>query len=131
MFLVKNILNNFNLQHDRHDLSLTMEAIQQLCQHSWPGNVRELENVLVRTCFLTEGNRIRKIYLDKEEGSAPSRPTPVWTTIEEMEREMILRALDRHNGNRTHAANTLGISVRTLRNKLKLYRENEKVTPNE
>lgn len=125
--LSAHILNRFNREHDRRDISLAMEGLEQLCQHSWPGNIRELENVLLRTCFLTQGNRITQIYYDREEPThTSSRPAPTWTTLEEMERAMILRALDVHNGNRTHAANTLGISVRTLRNKLKVYRENPK-----
>lgn len=127
--LARHILSRFNREHDRRDLTLTMEGLKRLCEHTWPGNLRELENVLLRTCFLTQGNRITKIHFDPEEMQPASTGAaiPVWTTIEEMERAMILRALDLHNGNRTHAANTLGISVRTLRNKLKLYRENETV----
>ncbi|MBI4239265.1 MAG: sigma-54-dependent Fis family transcriptional regulator [Deltaproteobacteria bacterium] len=140
--LAQFIVDRFNRENKKHFI-LTMEAIEQLCRYDWPGNVRELENILFLTAFLTPGRKITKIHFDDgnpyvvpeseevpEVAAAleePSLEVPVAGsvalsgTIEDMERDMIRRALQQFTGNRTHAANALGISVRTLRNKLRLY----------
>lgn len=107
---------------------LTEEAMECLVQMSWRGNVRELENTMARAVLLCKGERIEKkdLFSDRQgrEGEIPSS-LPAFTTVslKEIEKKTILHALDRTNGNRTHAAEILGISVRTLRNKLNEYRE--------
>jgi two-component system response regulator FlrC len=94
----------------------------------WRGNVRELENTVARAALLCKGERIEKKDLFPErcemEGERPGS-MPAFTTIslKELEKKTIFHALDRTKGNRTHAAEILGISVRTLRNKLNEYRE--------
>lgn len=138
--LAQFIVDRFNRENKKHFI-LTMEAIEQLCRYDWPGNVRELENILFLTAFLTPGRKITKIHFDDGNPYAPAEPAvpeiaaaagasldvPIVSsgalsgTIEDMERDMIRRALQQFTGNRTHAANALGISVRTLRNKLRLY----------
>lgn len=97
-------------------------AMTQLKEHNWPGNIRELQNVIERALLLCDSNKIEKIQLeewvksakDNEIKSTPSR-------LDEVEKRHILQMLDQNDGNRTLAANELGISVRTLRNKLKIY----------
>jgi two-component system response regulator FlrC len=107
---------------------LTDEAAECLARMSWRGNVRELENTVARAVLLCKGERIEKKDLFPErhetEGELPNS-MPAFTTIslKELEKKTIFYALDRTNGNRTHAAEILGISVRTLRNKLNEYRE--------
>ena len=90
----------------------------------WRGNVRELENVIERGVLLAGNGPLQVEHLRFEEPGLTAdciiAPTG---TIWEMERELILKTLERHGGNRTHAAKTLGISIRTLRNKLREYRQ--------
>ena len=99
----------------------------------WPGNVRELENAIHRAVLLASGDAIEADVVRLPDGSAlaPFHPIPgeagetreafVGRTVEQVERQLILETLGHCLGNRTHAANILGISIRTLRNKLKQY----------
>jgi len=108
------------------------DALEALSSHSWPGNVRELENTIHRAVLLASGDEIGPdaIMLDSGEGPAPmAGPATtnangqdfVGRTVADVERELIIDTLHHCLGNRTHAANILGISIRTLRNKLKQY----------
>jgi len=96
---------------------------------AWPGNVRELENAMHRAVLLGVGDRIDvdAVRLYDGAGQAPAAAdageTLVGRTVAEVEQALILRTLDHCLGNRTHAATILGISIRTLRNKLKQYSE--------
>lgn len=117
---------------------LSEAALAKLTAYSWKGNVRELENTMHRTVLLATGNSIDAdaIYLsgnNEEENlqsknsentrmQHPSSANPlVGRTMESVEQELIIDTLNHCLGNRTHAANILGISIRTLRNKLKTY----------
>ena len=118
---------------------LTAEARRALNAHRWPGNVRELENTLHRAVLLSSGAEIGidgilspdGMRLDQSRGSdiaahaamAAEQITRnlVGRTVAEVERDLILETLKHCLGNRTHAANILGISIRTLRNKLNEY----------
>jgi DNA-binding NtrC family response regulator len=118
--------------------SLSPQARAMLLAHPWPGNVRELENAIHRAVLLAEGHEIGADAI--ELSAPPPRPaaeaapevTPaaaarpvtalVGRRIEEVERELILETLTNCLGNRTRAAEMLGISIRTLRNKLHEYR---------
>ncbi len=124
---------------------LLPEALDILKAHSWRGNVRELENAMHRAVLLASGNQIgaAAIHLTGEKLRAPDagaeQTTPgngaavapagastsglVGRTVADVERDLILDTLSHCLGNRTHAANILGISIRTLRNKLKAYGE--------
>jgi DNA-binding NtrC family response regulator len=94
-------------------------ALEALRRHSWPGNVRELENTIQRAVALATGSLIEIADLD-----APAPPileeatVQAGTTVREMERQLIQKTLENTGGNRTQAARLLGISLRTLRNKL-------------
>jgi DNA-binding NtrC family response regulator len=119
--------------------ALAPAALEKLLRYSWPGNVRELENIMHRAVLLATGDAIapEAVTLPNmpAEAAAPAAaPEPgetepagrkelVGRTVESVERELILDTLNYCLGNRTHAANILGISIRTLRNKLKLYGE--------
>ncbi|MBT8473738.1 MAG: sigma-54-dependent Fis family transcriptional regulator [Marinicaulis sp.] len=98
----------------------------------WPGNVRELENTMHRAVLLSEGDEIGVDAIRIPDGSAPVSTSGgdggapealVGQTVAQVEQALILQTLDHCLGNRTHAANILGISIRTLRNKLKQYTE--------
>jgi transcriptional regulator with PAS, ATPase and Fis domain len=105
---------------------LSDEALLKLRQWNWPGNVRELENVIERAVLLCEGVEIgaREIAIN---GFRPQEPSSSYEltpgmTIAEAERKLIMRTLEHTGQNRTQAAHLLGISIRTLRNKLHEYR---------
>ncbi len=97
-------------------LELEEDAIRALLAYSWPGNVRELENMMERVAILCEG-RVRAADLPLPKSESKERPVR-W---KEIEKEAILEALRRNGGNRTRAAQELGISVRTLQYRLKEY----------
>jgi two-component system response regulator FlrC len=121
---------------------LSAEAEARLLAHAWPGNVRELENCLHRAVLLAEGARIeadaielappRAITTEAAPMQAAPQAAPataqrgvatlVGRKVEEVERDLILETLSHCLGNRTRAAEILGISIRTLRNKLQEYR---------
>jgi DNA-binding NtrC family response regulator len=104
----------------RKDLS--PRAAELLEQAAWPGNIRELRNVVSRAALLAPGDRILPEHLPASL-RAPDAGKRGEPPLLELERRAILDALERHAGNRTHAARALGISRRTLLYKLKEYRE--------
>jgi DNA-binding NtrC family response regulator len=105
--------------------SLSAAAKQALQAYSWPGNVRELENAIHRAVLLTEGPEIGCDVLElQQEAPIAGRggPSLVGRTVDDVERSLILDTLSHCLGNRTRAAEILGISIRALRNKLQDYR---------
>jgi DNA-binding NtrC family response regulator len=104
------------------------ETMSLLARYSWPGNVRELENVVQRSYALR--GRLKLSALDLFEQNVEVAEAPGFhagNSVSEMERKLIMSTLEQTNGNRTHAAKLLGISIRTLRNKLREYRVAEVV----
>ena len=110
------------------------DAIAQLQAHHWRGNVRELENTMHRAILLAQGPQIEpdaimlsgQSFAPVASAAHPTEATPtnaalVGRTVADVEKDLIIDTLQHCLGNRTHAANILGISIRTLRNKLKLY----------
>jgi len=120
---------------------LSAQARQRLISHRWPGNVRELENAMHRAVLLSTGPEIEEFAIRLPDGQPMSAAPDVQTartasaaaeaatrtfvgqTVAEVEQQLIIDTLSHCFGNRTHAANILGISIRTLRNKLKEYSE--------
>ena len=122
--------------------ALSAEAKRRLAIHRWPGNVRELENAMHRAVLLASGPEIEESAIRLPDGQPLSGGDPlartaqaasfaaegatrgfVGQTVATMEQQLIIETLEHCLGNRTHAANILGISIRTLRNKLKEYTE--------
>jgi DNA-binding NtrC family response regulator len=106
---------------------LSPEALGLLTRYAWPGNVRELEHVIERAVLLARGSviRVEDLQLEDEPAPAPASDAArclAGRTVHEVERQLIFETLQRTNNNRSHAARMLGISVRTLRNKLAEYR---------
>ena len=117
---------------------LSTETRALLRTHGWPGNVRELENTMHRAVLLAKGETIEPAAIQLS-GATRSDSKPmadrlgaaasaavaafVGRSVADVERDLILETVTHCLGNRTHAANILGISIRTLRNKLKLYNE--------
>lgn len=101
--------------------SFSSDAMAKLSAHSWPGNVRELENVVERAVLLSKSDIITSADLPFEvEVAAPTLGPGL--TVSEAEKLLILNTLEYTRNNKTQAARLLGISVRTLRNKLHEYR---------
>jgi len=102
------------------------ETIELLQRFGWPGNVRELENIIHRSFALRGRLKITPADLFDQSIETPEAGSlQAGQSVDEMERKLIMTTLDQTNGNRTHAAKLLGISLRTLRNKLREYRVEE------
>ncbi|MEN6485270.1 MAG: sigma-54 dependent transcriptional regulator [Syntrophobacteraceae bacterium] len=112
--------------HGTREMDISPEALGKLQAHPWPGNVRELQNVIQRAVLLSNESRITPEHLifDNEDTS-PEQEEMSLMPLCEMEKRMIHKALSAVEGNRTKAAEILGISVRTLRNKLNEYRQGQ------
>ena len=121
--LVGRILARLNRTMGRQVQGLTPAALTALGGYGFPGNVRELENILERAVIFSEGPNIEAADLELgETGNTPPESTPARAgTLKEHERAMIAAALARWEGNRTRAAAELGITRRTLFNKLRQY----------
>jgi DNA-binding NtrC family response regulator len=127
------ILTELNRLHEAKVTGIEPAAMQALERHAWPGNVRELRNVLERAVILAREGEITPMHLPKglggtpqerarrELGILPSVTLPVGTTLDQAEREMIEITLMHTKRNQTKAAELLGISAKTLYNKLKEY----------
>ncbi|OPY63287.1 MAG: Transcriptional regulatory protein ZraR [Syntrophorhabdaceae bacterium PtaU1.Bin034] len=110
------------------DIRMDKEAMNYLIQKNWRGNVRELENTVARACILSNYSQIKLAHVQDppDEGEPRTVTLPEGEavgSVKEMEMKLILDALKSMNGNRTRAATVLGITSRTLRNKIKEYRE--------
>lgn len=116
-------------KHNRPAKFLSSAALQALQFHAWPGNVRELRNVIERAVIICSGEQIERHHfapypIEQRERlrQADTITLPVGTPLEEVERQMIMRTLQKTSNNKTRAAELLGISLKTLHNKLNLYR---------
>ncbi|MBU2621870.1 MAG: sigma-54 dependent transcriptional regulator [Proteobacteria bacterium] len=123
-------LKKYNNIESKVVKGLAEDAILALMEKPWRGNVRELENIIERAVLMSKGNIIDEEGLLLNGRIRPAAPAgypimPVMPegSLRELEKKVIFQTLNRTNGNRTHAADILGISVRTLRNKLNEYRE--------
>jgi len=107
--------------------SISDEAMATLTSHAWQGNVRELENTMHRAVLMAAGETIDADAIllgsmnDDGAGSGQNTGGLVGRTVADVERDLIIDTLKHTIGNRTHAAKILGISIRTLRNKLNTY----------
>lgn len=139
--LAESFVRRFAAANARPATSLSQAAVAMLRRHSWPGNVRELENVIQRAVLSETGPEIDVASLDvdafgttvavglaadpaqarRDEGAHLGTIHTAGRTIEAVERDMILDTLQQNLGNRTKTASVLGISIRTLRNKLHEY----------
>lgn len=104
---------------------LSTEAIKKLQSWTWPGNVRELQNVLERSILLSQQEILspEEILITEFEEVRENENLQAGMTVGEMEKRLILKTLEHTQQNRTRAAELLGISIRTLRNKISEYRE--------
>jgi DNA-binding NtrC family response regulator len=125
--LAEHFLDKYNRENGKSISSLTARALDILMSYDWPGNVRELENYLERAVVICQEPQISESHLPLDvltgapRSAASDDGMSVGTTVHEMEKRLILKTLESCDGNRTTAADILGISSRTLRNKLHEY----------
>jgi len=126
--LIQAFVAEFNARNQKSIAGVDREAMGILEQYSWPGNVRELRNVIERATILAAGPFIEAKHLPSSVAEqAPMAPKPQvalapGTTVEEAERRLILMTLEHTRDNKTRAAEILGISLKTLHNKLNKLR---------
>jgi DNA-binding NtrC family response regulator len=139
-YLAEEFMRRFGRKHGVHVRGFSDEALKVLSGHDWPGNVRELQNVVERAIILSGESGVlgpehlgmaKAATVPGSTGSA-AQPSPAaqvasvegdgaTPTLAEIEKRHILATLEHCKGNRTHAARLLGVSIRTLRNKLHEY----------
>ena len=121
--LVQTFLNEFNTRNNKSVRAVDQEAMYLLERYGWPGNIRELRNVIERATILAEGDFIEARHLpppvvSRSEQTLPTVTLAPGTTVDEAERRLILLTLEHTRNNKTRAAEILGISLKTLHNKL-------------
>ena len=123
--LVRTFLEEFNRENNKQVRDLTPEALNVLMAYDWPGNVRELRNAVEQMVVLARADRltVRDVPAAVRGGADLTKISVVRTgmTVEEAERQLIIQALKDTGGNRTKAAQKIGISRRTLHRKLKQF----------
>ena len=123
--LLNHYINYFAVENELPPIQLSEGAVKVLCDYRWPGNIRELRNFCENTVVLKRGNEVTEYDLDPKyqnvkETAADPQPLSSSPTLsrEENEKRLLRNALIKANGNRTHAAELMGISRRTLHRKL-------------
>ncbi|MDQ6662970.1 MAG: sigma-54 dependent transcriptional regulator [Acidobacteriota bacterium] len=145
--IAETLIQDLNRKHDTHVGGLSDEVIEAFQNHNWPGNVRELRNALERAVILAVQGTIQMSHLPVNFQAKPlaaaaaaaagssftpdldALRVPIGTTVEEAEKGLILRTLEHTRNNKTRAAEILGISLKTLHNKLKEYGAKDANTP--
>jgi DNA-binding NtrC family response regulator len=126
--LIQAFINEFNARNQRSIAGVDREAMRMLEHYQWPGNVRELRNVIERATILAPGPFIEIAHLPPVLTNEPGPPRQAevalgpGTTVEEAERRLIVMTLQHTRDNKTRAAEILGISLKTLHNKLNKLR---------
>jgi transcriptional regulator with PAS, ATPase and Fis domain len=124
--LIQSFIEEFNVRDRRSVRALTPEAMRLLTEYDWPGNVREVRNVIERATILARGEYIEPEHLPPlgaVRGPAPVQPSTSVAlvpgmTVDEAEQKLIVATLEAAGNNKTRAAEMLGISLKTLHNKL-------------
>jgi DNA-binding NtrC family response regulator len=128
--IAAHLLNRFRPKTGPGGPAMTLDAIEALKSHVWPGNVRELANAIEHATILCDNGPISAEHLPAQlgrrqlTGAAANRPGPI--TLRDLEMQAIYQSLERHGGNKPRAAEELGISLKTLYNKLNAVTELEK-----
>lgn len=128
--LAQHLVNQLATKHQRPARFLSPAALAVLHTHDWPGNVRELRNAIERAVVICAGEEIQRSHLapDNLDQRAPTRldgetvAFSVGTALDDVERVLIFRTLQKTGNNKTRAAELLGLSLKTLHNKLNTYR---------
>ncbi len=135
--LIQAFVDEFNARDNRAVTTVSVAAMQILKHYDWPGNVRELRNVIERAIILARGDTIEPGHLPVfgpaiAPAAAAAAAAPVngltiapGMTVDEAEQKLIMATLDSARGNKTRAAEMLGISLKTLHNKLNRFKEED------
>ncbi len=131
--LVEHFLREISENKQTPPRRISPEVMRRFQQYRWPGNVRELRNILESMMVLADGEFLTERDLPDQiltsaQAAASPKEIPSGLTMEELEKLAITKALDQSGNNRTHAANRLGISVRTLQRKLRQYELEKRTT---
>ena len=126
--LIQAFIDEFNARDNRNVRSVSTAAMRLLAHYDWPGNVRELRNVIERAIILARGELIEPAHLPVFGAHPAAAPVNGLTiapgmTVDEAEQKLIVATLDSAGGNKTRAAEMLGISLKTLHNKLNRFKE--------
>jgi DNA-binding NtrC family response regulator len=132
--LVEHLLAEISEKHGRKVTSIGADVMDLFKSYPWPGNVRELRNVLERSVIACDRGSVGRQHLPSDFGHAPALAAaglggihfPVGTSVDAVERELIIQTLAATSQNKTRAAELLGISLKTLHNKLKEYEAGRK-----
>jgi DNA-binding NtrC family response regulator len=127
--LIDHLLADISAKYEKKISGVGNDVMDLFKSYPWPGNVRELRNVLERSTIASDRGTIARSHLPAEFGKATAMTTsglaglrfPVGTTVDAVERELILQTLAATGQNKTRASDLLGISLKTLHNKLKEY----------
>lgn len=123
--LVEHFLRKYSEENGKLIEGISQDALQILIDYDWPGNVRELENVIERAVVMSKEKVLSPKHFSFADFESVPQPqeSDMTKTLKDLEREFILKTLAEQGGNRSKTAEILGISVRTLRNKLKEYKK--------
>ena len=131
--LAEHFVKKYNEEHRRNIQGITDDAIELLMRLDWPGNVRELENRVERAVIMSKDELLEPKHFVFEDDDfdffKSYESTDTNMTLHEMEKQLIFKTLRTFDNNRTKTAETLGISVRTLRNKLNEYKAKDEIDP--
>jgi transcriptional regulator with PAS, ATPase and Fis domain len=124
--LAQMFINHYAKQNKKEVTGVDEECMQSLAAHPWPGNVRQLRNVIERALIVCEGRTIRKSDLPDDFRAAGGADgsfikIPLGSSLDDVEKEMITRTIEFTSGNKTRAAEILGVSAKTLYNKLERF----------
>ena len=125
LLLAEYFLEKYSRENGKEITRISTPAIDLLIQYHWPGNVRELQNCMERAVLICDGPAIQSIHLPPSLQSGdsvhPGKPLSLATAVENFERELIIDALKRNNGNQTRAAKSLDTSLRIINYKIHNY----------
>jgi DNA-binding NtrC family response regulator len=127
--LIEHLLADISEKHGKKVSGASADSMDLFKSYPWPGNVRELRNVLERAAIASDRGTIGRQHLPPDFGHTPAVAGeglggirfPIGTTVDDAERELIIQTLESTSQNKTRAAELLGISLKTLHNKLKEY----------
>jgi transcriptional regulator with PAS, ATPase and Fis domain len=127
--LVESMIRELAAKHGRRVRGAIPQVLESFQSYTWPGNVRELRNVLEHAVIVADGELLGRQHLPPEFGRTPAAGLdalgglrfPPGVTVDQVERELIRQTLESTGNNKTRAAELLGISLKTLHNKLKEY----------
>jgi Nif-specific regulatory protein len=125
LLLAEFFLEQYAKENHKQISRISTPAIDLLMQYHWPGNVRELQNCMERAILICDGPAIKSIHLppslQSADGNYADNPLSLAAAVEHFERELIVEALKKHNGNQTKAAKSLDTSLRIINYKIHCY----------